>query len=388
MADFHPDQFDDAATGLHTIDLPASIDDSDGEPAAWEGPRCEKCAEPLPAGVVTICRSCGWYASLGTFVEVDPAWEAATSSTESDEESRQSSHLRVWFELLPRWSWIMIGCVAAIVVESVAARLLTADGSTLRTNWSLGQLGIGVLAASVCHIVNFLVLATEDSEFGVLDIALRPLKLWLRAFEQMPDRLWVANTAVCGAVAAVMSPLVIGGLPYERLWDWGFEAPVKQELMGAVMDRVKKLDSGAGSDNLQDAIGDFAGTADDLGDDASEPPKPTPVKREKADCVILGYQLDKEGKLDTLVLGTNYLGRLVFAGRVRPKISPAEMDELMAKLAAIRSSRPLIALQSETAQWVKPLYACRVSFTQRASGRLYEIRWDRMLGTIGAGRSQ
>ena len=40
-----------------------------------------------------------------------------------------------------------------------------------------------------------------------------------------------------------MSLVVIGGIPYERLWDWGFKEPPKQNLMGAVMDRAKQLDS-------------------------------------------------------------------------------------------------------------------------------------------------
>lgn len=387
MDDFNSDQFDDTATAVNTIAPPGAATDRDCESTEWDGPRCEKCAEPLPAGVVTICRSCGWYASLGTFVEVDPDWETATSSSEQAEESQQPSHLRVWFELLPRWSWVMIGCVAAIIIESVAVRLLTKEGSTLRTNWSLMQLGVGALSAVVCHLINFLVLATEDSDFGVLDIALRPLKLWVRALEQMPDRLWIANTAVCGVVAAVMSPLVIGGLPYERFWDWGFQAPVKQELMGAVMDRVKKLDNGSGSDNLEDAVGDFAGNADELADDKEELKKTPAAPRQRADCVILGYQTDREGKLDSLVLGTNNLGRLVFACRVRPELPPREMDELMEKLKAARSNRPLIAIQSDSAQWVKPHYACRVSFTKRGNGRLYEVKWDAMLGPIGAGRN-
>jgi hypothetical protein len=354
-------------------------------PTEWTGPRCEKCDAAIKSDIVTICRNCGWYASLGRFVEVDPNWETDDDGSESAAQAPQKSHVRVWLDLLPRWSWWIIASVAVVVVESAAVRLLTPSDSPLRTTWSLAQLAAGFLAFACCHIFNFLVLAAEDADVGVMDLLLRPLKLWLRAFENLPTRLWVANTAACGVTAVAMSLLVIGGLPYERLWDWGFQAPVKQELMGAVMDRVRKLESRNGADNLEDAIGDFAGTADDLAEGSKAPPAPP---RHKADCVILGYQTDRDGKLDSLVLGTNYLGRLVFAGRVRPEMSAGEMADLLVLLSRIRTHQPLISIESDSAIWVKPKYACRVSYVDRQKGRLNQIKWDRLLGTIGAKKGE
>jgi hypothetical protein len=265
-------------------------------------------------------------------------------------------------------------------VESVAVRLLTSTGSSLRTTWSLTQLAIGVLAFICCHVFNFLVLAAEDSDVGTLDLVMKPVKLWIRAAHNLPTRLWVANTAASGVAAAAMSLLVIGGLPYERLWDWGFEPPAKQELMGAVMNRVRKLESRNGADNLEDAVGDFAGTADGLTDEKAIPETP----RQKADCVILGYKLDKEGKFDSLELGTNFLGRLVYAGRVKPEMSAEEVAKLMDSLSKIRAHQPLIPIQAESVTWVKPKIACRVSFTHREKGRLQGIKWQRLLGRIGA----
>ena len=46
-----------------------------------------------------------------------------------------------------------------------------------------------------CHIFNFVVLAAEDADFGVMDLLLKPLKLWIRAVRELPKRLWVSNTA-------------------------------------------------------------------------------------------------------------------------------------------------------------------------------------------------
>src|SRR6185503_2365898 len=120
-------------------------------------------------------------------------------------------------------------------------------------------------------------------------------KLWGRAIENLPSRLWVANATASGLAAALLSVLVIGGIPYDRLWDWGFKEPPKQDLMGAVMDRVKKLDDGNGSDDLEKSIGDFAGKN---GDELADKPKADPPKpQQNADCVIIGYVLDRDGRV-------------------------------------------------------------------------------------------
>jgi hypothetical protein len=347
---------------------------ADTEPAEWTGPRCEKCAAPIKSDVVTVCRACGWYPSLGRFLEVDPNYESETDSTQPIGAAPQKSTLRIWFELLPRWSWFIIGSVLVVVAESVVARFATSG--SVRTTWSLCQIAAGFLAAAGCHIFNFLVLAADDADVGIIDIVLKPVKLWMRAFHYLPKRLWVSNTAICGVVAIAMSFLVIGAIPYERFWDWGFEPPAKQELMGAVMDRVKKLEK-AKQQSLEEAIGDFAGKA---GVEEEEvPSKP----RQKADCVILGYQLDKDGRITDLILGTNYLARLVYAGRVTPEMSEEERTRLLKLLKPIRTHEPLIPIESDTTMWVKPKYACRVSYDTRAKGRLQGIEWERLLGQIG-----
>lgn len=347
----------------------------------WTGPRCEKCDAPLKSDMVAICRSCGWYASLGTHVEVDPNWEIEPETNAPVAKAGQPSHLRVWLNLLPRWAWIIIASLLAVVLESVAVRLTTPAGSWARTAWSLGQLAIGTLLFAGCHMFNFLVAVADDSETGLLDLFLKPLKLWIRAAQNLPQRLWVANSAACGLTAAVMSLVVIGGIPYERLWDWGFKQPPKQNLMAAVMDRAKNLDNGQGADNLEDAITDFAGSQDVKSD--GDPSKPEPPKpREKADCVILGYQTGHDGRLSSLLLGTAHLGELVYAGRVTPKMPEEELAALGQLLAEVQTGQPFLPIQGESAIWVQPKYTCRVSFGFRQKGRLRDVKWDTMLGSM------
>ena len=61
-----------AATGTAVLEPGDGASATDVE---WTGARCEKCDARLVSDVVSICRQCGWYASLGQFVEVDPNWE-------------------------------------------------------------------------------------------------------------------------------------------------------------------------------------------------------------------------------------------------------------------------------------------------------------------------
>jgi hypothetical protein len=374
---------------LENYDAPSSVstlepdEELDTPSADWAGPRCEKCDAPLKSHVVTICRRCGWYASLGTFVELDPNWETDTETAEPAANAPQKSHLRVWLDLLPRWSWVIIASILAVVLESIVARLATPADSWLRTAWSLGQLTAGFLIAVGCHVFNFLVCAADDADFGVLDLFLKPLKLWIRAAQNLPNRLWVTNSAACGLAAALMSVVVIGGIPYDRLWDWGFQEPVKQNLMGAVMDRAKELDSRNGADNLEDAVGDFAGSQNvDLNADSKKPPKP----RSKADCVILGYQVDRDGRLDALFLGTAHREKLIYIGRVTPNLPDDELHTLLNSLEAIKSTKPFIPMEAD-ATWVQPQYACRITFGERLKGgRLRDLQWDTMLGSIGMPR--
>jgi hypothetical protein len=69
---------------------------------------------------------------------------------------------------------------------------------------------------------------------------LKPIKLSSRSWRELPKRLWVANGALNGYLAFSLSLYVIGGIPYDRLWDWGFKQPPKQNLMAAVMKQATK----------------------------------------------------------------------------------------------------------------------------------------------------
>jgi hypothetical protein len=369
-------------------DLPVDATTSHVEPAAdtgrqqakWTGPRCEKCGAPIKSDMMLVCRSCGWYARLGMYVDVNPQWEEEEDEDGQPVVQPPPSHLRVWLGLLPPWAWILIASVVVVIIESVVARLVTPTDSRVRTIWSLVQLGSGALVFVGFHMFNFLTVAADDADMGVIDLVLKPFKTWTRTFRGLPARLWVVDAAACGLTAAVMSLAVIGGIPYHVLWDWGFKEPPKPNLMGAVLSQMQKAED-KGADDLEDAVSDFA-NSQDL--DSQQPkPKPVPARpRERADCVILGYRVGEEGRITMLILATSHHGKLVYAGHVVPQLSDEEMADLARKLNSVKTTRPFLPLHT-TATWVDPKFTCRVTFRKRSQGGgLIDIQWDRLLGEL------
>ncbi len=343
---------------------------------------CEKCSAALTNDAVQICRRCGWYASLNTFIELDQAWETAFEEPQDTEPEFKPTDLGGWLRLVPRWGWVIIGSTLMIVVESVVACLAT--GGSIRTTWSLAQLALGAVIAIGCHAFNFLQLAANDSDIGLLDLVLKPMRLWIQRCGNLPRGLRLVNSAACGLMMIFGAVVIIGAIPYERLWECGPKGPARHELMGAVVNRMTELTRDDGNKSLEGAVADFAGNAA-----ADTPhhdgPRDVPKEGFKADCVILGYTLDKAGDLFDLVLGAANHGKLVFAGRVTPKISDSDAKDLVASLKSITVSKPFIPLSAGSALWVKPQLTCRVkSQKQSEEGQLQNPEWDRLLGTMDA----
>src|SRR5215475_14328085 len=134
---------DESAVDSYATMGPAVLEPVEGmpaEPAEWTGACCEKCKAPLVSDVVSICRRCGWYASLNQFVEVDQEWEAFSEPTEEVESQRQPETVLDFVRKMPRWSWLLIASMLFVVAESAVARFATPAGSSLRTTWALSQL--------------------------------------------------------------------------------------------------------------------------------------------------------------------------------------------------------------------------------------------------------
>ncbi len=342
-----------------------------------DGPSCEKCNAPITGHDALVCRQCGWYASIGSFVEIDKSWEVATDpelATEEDAQPKPKAKL-------PTWAWILTGCLVTVLAESVAARFLTPAGLGTRTLWSLTQLFLGFVAFMICHTYCFALVLKHDADVKLLDYILRPIKSWSIIFRGMPERGWVCYLGMSGLFAAALSMLIIGAIPYERLLDWNVKEKAKFNLMGAIMDQAKNV-AAEDEKSLEEAIGDFAGKAE-LDEDGKKKPNPK-NNREKEDCIIIGYMANQAGQIHTVFLAAERYAKLSYAGSAKLTDLPEEeLLTLTKKLAAIRTHKPFVRVSIDGATWVKPQQLCRVSYRRRGKqGGLYGARLEELLGEV------
>ncbi|MEN1680063.1 MAG: hypothetical protein AAGJ46_10750 [Planctomycetota bacterium] len=353
-----------------------SFDPSSGSPEEVStGPVCQKCDQPIGADQTTVCPHCGWYASAGTFVEIEPEWESQGAS-----ETKKTT-LEIWSTLIPLWGWIAIGSFVAAIAMSVAVRLLVTEAST-RTVWAVTQLLGGLVLALTVHVVAFVTAAFDDPDIGVGDLFVNPLKGWRKLLPQMPRRQWLVDAFLFCVASSIGAAAIIGGIPYDRVWDWGISAPVKKDLRDAIAQHA-----GPASDqDMEEAMKAFAedagmGPGDGaFAKDSKDGPKI--LEQKTIDALILGYHLNRDGHVHELLLATEVNGKLMYAGRVTPELAPDENIELVSQLVTASSPQPLVTAP-EGAEWVKPRFTCRVNYYRRVeSGRLQGIKWEKMLGEV------
>jgi len=361
--------------------VPSGVLDNDFESGDFEsgsesfGPCCEKCGAPIAVKETLVCQKCGWYASIGTYVEIDKSWEIASNpdlATEDDLKPAPKAKL-------PTWAYLLMGCVVGVIAESLAARLLTSDGSAVRTIWSLTQLLVGFVTFGVCHTCAFSLVMKNEADIKMMDYLLRPIKTWSMIFRDLPERSWVCYCGMGGLTAVAMSLLVIGAIPYERLLDWDVKEKAKSNLMGAIIEQAQNL-AAEEEQGLEDAIGDFAGKAE-LDDKKKNPDA---KQRQKEDCIIVGYMANKDGEIQTLLLAAEHFAKLKYAGNVRATdLSDEDLHDLTEKLKAIRTHKSFVRKSISGATWVKPKYLCRVSYKRRGKqGGLFGTKVEGLLGEV------
>jgi len=354
--------------------LPTSLDFDKSTEEKHVDPCCGQCGAPFASNGSLVCQQCGWYESIGSYVEIDRSWEVATDPQLANQADIQAA----LSAKLPTWTWVLASCVVGVIIESVTVRIFTSDGGGLRPLWSLAQLFIGLFAFAICHTYCFLQVMKNEADTKMLDYLLRPIQSWSILFRDMPKRAGICYVGLSGLTAVMMSLLVIGSLPYDRLLDWNIEKKEKSNLMGKIMDQAQ---GNAQDDNkdLAEAIGDFSGQAE-LEDNKKN--KAAKKERQKKNCVIIGYRSNRPGEIQTLFLATKHNAKLRYAGNVRVTgLSADDLQTLTKKLAASRSRRQYVKISIDGATWVKPKQLCRVSYKRQGKqGGLYGTRLEDLLG--------
>ncbi|MEM6329776.1 MAG: hypothetical protein AAF790_05960 [Planctomycetota bacterium] len=359
---------------------PTDLAESPNAPAAG-GPCCQQCGESFATAQTTACPRCGWYASAGVYVEIERDWEAPAAGQPA---APPPSAITAALRMIPAWAWVIAASGVAVLTASVAVRFGITD-EAVRSSWSVAQLLIGLCTMLGCHVAVFIVTAMDDPDSGIADVIVKPTSGWRKLLAAMPRKHLLAN-AFCTAAAAVLgSVVIIGGIPYDQLWQWNIKEPPKKNLLGAIANAAP---AGGGEEmGMEEAMGAFAEDAAVKGGGKAGPgnrsQSAAPLKRKKIDALILGYQSDRNSQISTLFIATEVNGRLLYAGRVTPELSLDEGLELLDDLRRFPSPRPTVTAPDEATAWVKPRFTCRVSYDKRVeSGRLQGLMWEEMLGEI------
>jgi hypothetical protein len=300
---------------------------------------CEKCGAPLGGRSTSICKRCGWYAIARTYVEIDASWEG---------EQQPQSAARP--EGLPRWAWLAVAAVVAVILESTAVRCTTPDGSYLRAAWSGAQFLLGLVAFFGAQVIGFVILMREDATAGVLDVILKPFKVSAMLFRELPKRAWIVIGGISGLTATLAAVVIIGSVPYHALWSWTVDYRSQQGLA----DAIAKQGSAGG--------------------DATAGEKPQ--QRKTITCVIVGYELNESGTIRSILAAREVNGRLQYVGGVAPTGEAAQLFELREKLLAAPSRGPILPMTFNS-NWVLPKFTCEISYgTEQENKNLTDLRWE------------
>jgi hypothetical protein len=322
---------------------------------------------------VAWCRKCGYHPTLDCVIDLvgeDLEQDAAVVAEPVAKPSAKEG-LSLLFKMTP--AWIRRCAMAAVTAGllGVLARMLTDPEGIARMVCALMLLLVAKAAIGTAHVWSFFYAVPESDRLGVGDLFMRPFTIWAPTMRdiELPG-VWRRPTLlVFGIVAEVVGLAVVGGIPWDRVWQLGPAEPPKKQL----------VDSIANVGKAPDAEG------------SNDPNNPAAVGR-RGDCVIIGYvpslgtQLlgDSGDDIDfsTLVLASDIRGKLTFVGVVTGGVPDEDRAAIRKRLREIARPRPIVPA-AVSAAWVEPVLTCRVIYTRMTEdGRFEGLAYDKLLAEV------
>jgi hypothetical protein len=337
---------------------------------------CAHCGAPRRDITLAWCRNCGFHSGLGYCIELDELDRHPELADAVEPELSLLGHLHRFFRYLgesvgsmPPWLWKTAAGVIAIALVSMLGRVLTPQHSPQRSAWALAQLGVGLVAMLVTHVGCYLQAVVFTDKLSPADMLLRPLEIWKPTLQRIGESgvWWRPAIWVWGFASQTFAVAVVGNVPFDRLWDMGPAERAKKELVEAMEER----DSPRKESDDENAGFGAAGEA-------------AAQKRDTLDCLVLGYIPAENNQSDftALVLAASIDGNLRTIGRVSRDIGLLDRQMLKLRFPKLIAGEPYIPC-NDSAVWLKPVLACRVSFTSWADGRRpINLRFVKMLADL------
>lgn len=306
---------------------------------------CAKCGATESWGLASWCPRCGYYPAFGTCIDTGPR---------QDEPADAVSFVQV----IPVWVWTLVAGIAGLFVLNLGATFIFAPKGFERYFWTVSHFLIGTVAVVGAHMMAFLGGISESGKITPFDIVLKPFEVWKPTIRKLPAKAWLVWAAAWGAWGIFCAAVLVGGVRYSTIFDdWGFEKSANVNLVQEIVKKAR-AEGEDGAKSLEDAMNDFVGEGVP-GEETEE----EIAKWPHADCLIIGYQPDKEaGGFSAILVATVIDNQLRYAGLVRVKDIPQhDREQLYARMRSLVQKKPFVKSDLE-AIWIKPELMCRVAY--------------------------
>lgn len=354
--------------------MSSDIESEDGTDTATldpsiDGVLCQECDQKMGASD-SFCRHCGFYPTLGRCVDVAD-WEQHFDNGEYI--GPEEEEIPIW-KAIPPWSWTLAGGLAVLVAISVAGSLLTPERSVPRTQWALGQTGIGLFVFLAVHFRLGVAALSRDKDLGILDLFTSPFRIWIEAIMDYPKSFRIVSIGGAGFVAVVLAHGILG-VPYGDLINLDAKPVVKKKRKSPVAAMAKAAGGGGRNMTMEEALEEFAGNAgaNDLAAAAGGPLEEDPAEEEKEvktrelNCIVVGClpTSPDNSTIRGIVVAVKMNGTWRSVGAVSNGLTPEVRDQLQTYTDTIRAAGPFVRCNHQ-AIWLKPRVRCliEVSYTE------------------------
>ena len=305
-----------------------------------------------------MCRSCGYYETLDTYVDVD-----------SDDPDLMPGMQQSKFKV-PTWVYVVPGVQILLIAESLFVTFNLSSGNPIRMIWSIVQLALGFTTALVAQGRATFLSVMEDADSDMGDFVMKPFKVWGVIVSKLPDTSVWLGAVLSGVMAMILSLAVIQSIPFHKLFETDAPPPKAPNLAKAIAEQAKEAEDP--DMTMEEGLNEFAGQVPEEEDED--------LLRKHEQGVIIGYYLPRGKKqISSVIVATAVKKKLEILGTISAGMDDETKAKLAEDLRKYRRDTPFVD-STLNANWVQPVYLCEVSYKLNRREIPTDIRFERLLG--------